>query len=159
MTSIVLATDGSPSAEKATAVALELARNTRAKLHVVSVWHGPLTSYATRELQSLPDGEHAAWARATRAAHEAVALARAEGVEAEAFVCEGKPVAVICETAATTKASLVVVGSRGWSALRELTFGSVSKGLLNRAPCPVLVARADHKAAVQPLPEKERAVL
>lgn len=159
MTSIILATDGSPSAENATAVAFELARATGARLYVVSVWHGALATYATREVQYLPESEHAAWTRANRAAHTAVRLAQSAGLEAEAFVCEGKPVDVICETAAATEASLIVVGSHGWGGFRKLAFGSVSNGLLNRAPCPVLVAREDHEATDRPAAENEMAAL
>ena len=36
---------------------------------------------------------------------------------------------------------LVVVGSRGLSPGRRILLGSVSLGLVSRAPCPVLVAR------------------
>jgi maltose/moltooligosaccharide transporter len=36
---------------------------------------------------------------------------------------------------------LVVVGSRGLSRSRRLLLGSVSSGLVNSAPCPVLVVR------------------
>ncbi len=42
---------------------------------------------------------------------------------------------------------LVVVGSRGLSRGQRLLLGSISSGLVNRAPCPVLVVRGHPDAA------------
>ncbi len=39
---------------------------------------------------------------------------------------------------------LIVVGSRGLSRGRRLLLGSISSGLVNSAPCPVLVVRGHH---------------
>jgi nucleotide-binding universal stress UspA family protein len=36
---------------------------------------------------------------------------------------------------------LIVIGSRGLSAMKELLMGSVSDGVTKHAPCPVLVVR------------------
>jgi nucleotide-binding universal stress UspA family protein len=62
-----------------------------------------------------------------------VALARAAGWEAE-------PIAeALVACAAEQDAALVVVGSRGRSAGREILLGSVAMGVLHRALRPVLV--------------------
>lgn len=47
---------------------------------------------------------------------------------------------------------LVVVGSRGLSRGRRLLLGSVSTGLVNSAPCPVLVVRGAHGTRPSPRP-------
>jgi nucleotide-binding universal stress UspA family protein len=141
MNPIILATDGSPSAAGATRQAVQLARATGAKVFVVSVWHaGPTAPPEKKRIAR----EHA-WS-ATSAALE---VAAAAGVVAESFVLEGDPVDRICESAADTNASLVVVGSHGWGPVRRLVAGSVSTTLLHRAPCPVLVVRPAEDGAVR----------
>ncbi|HKV89791.1 MAG TPA: universal stress protein, partial [Thermoplasmata archaeon] len=48
---------------------------------------------------------------------------------------------------------LAVVGSRGQSRGRRILMGSVSAGLVNSAPCPVLVVRAPHPRRGTPGPD------
>jgi nucleotide-binding universal stress UspA family protein len=143
MQPIVLGTDGSPTAEEATAVAIELAQDTGARLCVAAAWEAPLTVYPYAPESTVPELQRAERARATNAARTAIARATEAGVEAESFVREGDPVDIVSETARNTSASLIVVGSHGWGPLRRLFFGSVSMALLHEAPCPVLVARHD----------------
>jgi nucleotide-binding universal stress UspA family protein len=159
MNTIVLATDGSPSAEKATRVAIELARDTGSRLCVCSVWEDALTIYPYAPMTAIPEVEKAEKGRAIDAARKAVQLAEEEGVETESFVREGDPVHVISETAASCGASFLVVGSHGWGPVRRLVFGSVSTGLLHHAPCPVLVARSDPEAAIPEPAAAEEAVV
>ena len=47
---------------------------------------------------------------------------------------------------------LVVVGSRGLSRSRRILLGSVSSGLVSRAPCPVLVVRGRFATHPHPTP-------
>jgi nucleotide-binding universal stress UspA family protein len=144
MNPIILATDGSPSALRATRQAVELARATGAKLFIVSVWQAGLTTYSAA---ALPESKRPAKDQACEAARTAVEAARAAGVEAESFVLEGDAVERICASAADTGASLLVAGSHGFGPVRRLVFGSVSTALLHHAPCPVLVARPLAEAA------------
>jgi nucleotide-binding universal stress UspA family protein len=158
MNSIVLATDGSPSAEKATRLAIDLARDTGARLCVSAVWQSPLAVYPAPPLAAVPEMEKAEKERAYDAGRKAVERAEAAGVRAESFVREGDPVDVIAQTAGDCGASLLVVGSHGWGRVRRLVFGSVSTGLLHHAPCPVLVARSDPESAALPAEPDEKAV-
>jgi nucleotide-binding universal stress UspA family protein len=146
MKPILLGTDGSPSAEKATRLAVELARETGSRLCVVAAWQAPLTNYAYTPMATIPEVEAAERKRAHEAAKAALKLAEAEGVDAESFERNGDAVEMISQTAEACEASLVVVGSHGWGAVRRLVFGSVSTGLLHHAPCPVLVARLDEES-------------
>lgn len=51
---------------------------------------------------------------------------------------EGKPLDEILGQAARLPADLIVLGTRGQSALERTVLGSVAEGILGRAPCPVL---------------------
>lgn len=77
-------------------------------------------------------------------AHQDVAIAHRflaeRGIEAEMKIAHGEPAAEIRNEAATGGYDFIVVGSHERSAVGQLFLGSVSKALLEDAPCPVLVA-------------------
>jgi nucleotide-binding universal stress UspA family protein len=141
MNTIVLATDGSPSAAAATAAAIDLASTTRAALHVVTAWSIPASAFGYSPIPAVPELAAAERAAANHASQHAVELAREAGVETTGEARQGFAVEEICEAARERNASLVVVGAHGWGALKRLVFGSVSTGVLHHAPCPVLVVR------------------
>lgn len=146
MNTIVLATDGSPSAARATTKAIELAQATGAPLHVVTAWSIPISAYGYAPLVVVPEVESAEREKGEQALARVVEQASAAGVEATSSLREGEPVEEICAAARELDAFLVVVGAHGWGAVRRLVFGSVSTGVLHHAPCPVLVVRADEQA-------------
>jgi nucleotide-binding universal stress UspA family protein len=148
MRPILLATDGSPSAETATATAVRIAKATGWPLRVVTAWTVPTTSYGFAPMTVVPaladvEEEHARAALAT-----AVETARADGVTVVGVLRRGVPVEEICTEAEKSEAALVVLGAHGWGPLKRFVFGSVSSGVLRHAPCPVLVVRGD--ARVKP---------
>jgi nucleotide-binding universal stress UspA family protein len=147
MQPIVLATDGSPSAERASVLATELASATGSKLCIAAAWESPLTVYPAAHVASIPEVEEEERKRANTAARVVLGMAQAQGVHAESFVREGDAVEVVSEVAGEVSASLVVVGSHGWGPVRRFVFGSVSRALLHEAPCPVLVVRAGESPA------------
>ena len=55
----------------------------------------------------------------------------------------GEPAPEIAARARAIEADLIVVGSRDRGPLATSILGSVSAGVIDRAPCPVLVARRD----------------
>jgi nucleotide-binding universal stress UspA family protein len=59
-----------------------------------------------------------------------------------AKVLEGEPGAVLCNFAAETGASAIVMGSRGRSGLKRAILGSVSDHVVRNAPCPVVITNA-----------------
>ena len=147
MARILLATDGSPSAEAATREAVELARATGWPLTILTVWHIPVTGFAYEPLVSVPEVAEAVQERARVALDTAAATARAAGLEPDVRLVEGLPAHDICEIARERDASLIVIGSHGWGTVQRLLFGSVSGAVLHHAPCPVLVVRGDPPAA------------
>lgn len=68
-------------------------------------------------------------------------IAETEGVQADTLLQEGNVVDMIVKTAKDGKFDLIVVGARGLSKFEELLLGSVSHGVLEKAPCPVIVTR------------------
>src|SRR5512139_436515 len=60
----------------------------------------------------------------------------------------GLPLTGILEALKQQEADLVVVGSRSLSGVRRFLLGSVSEGVLNAAPCSVLISRRRGKRGV-----------
>ena len=82
MKTILLATDGSPPAKKATDTAVELAGALHAVLRIVSVWRVPVYDYGYVPLQYTPELVDAQRGGAEKAVEQAVAAAKAAGVDA-----------------------------------------------------------------------------
>ncbi len=141
MNTILLATDGSPSAANAARAAIDLARATGWHLHVVSVWWIPASAYGFTVTAYAPDATEIERAHGSTVLTSMLELARASGVDATAELREGVAVEEICAAAETCGASLIVVGAHGWGPVKRLLFGSVSSGVLHHAPCPVVVVR------------------
>jgi nucleotide-binding universal stress UspA family protein len=150
MKPVMLATDGSPTAEKATATAIELARLLDTNLVVVSVWD---VAPGATHFGAIPvNGELAKLGEAQAGKVTAEAAARAEeaGVETRLVVRRGFPVDAICSTADRYDPWFLVIGSHGWGAFKRALFGSVSTGVLHRATCPVLVVRGEPAEVEKP---------
>ena len=140
MKPVLLATDGSPTAEKATETAIELAQLLGTELVVVTAWDLPYTtSFApvpiSGELAKLSEEE------ARKACVEAASKAEEAGVQSRSVLLRGMPVQEICLATESFDPRFLVIGSHGWGAAKRAVFGSVSTGVLHHAACPVLVVR------------------
>jgi len=67
--------------------------------------------------------------------------AEAEGAKAQTLLVEGHTVEEILKAAREGNFSLIVIGARGMSKIKELLMGSVSDAVTKHALCPVLVVR------------------
>ena len=67
--------------------------------------------------------------------------AQTEGVRAKTLLVNGHPVEEILKAAREGNFSLIVIGARGLSKIKELLMGSISDAVTKHAPCPVLVIR------------------
>lgn len=143
MKTILLATDGSPSAQTATDVAIELAGALGATLHVVSIWRVPAYEYGYVPAPYAPELNEAQREAAMRAADAAVKAATAAGVRATPDTRQGPPADGICVAAEEAAAEMIVLGAHGWGAMKRMFFGSVSTAVLHHASCPVLVVPAE----------------
>ncbi len=139
---IAVATDGSEPANAAVRLAADLAGRYEAELLVIAI--APLPTILSSPNgpivpPTVPPSEVPAFRELVDAA---VATARSSGVRGVSGVCEeGAPVDEILRQVRDHGSDLLVVGSRGLSTAERLLLGSVSTGLVNRAPCPVLVVR------------------
>jgi nucleotide-binding universal stress UspA family protein len=139
MKTMLLATDGSESSERALTFAIELAQETGASLEVVSVrpqWSRTGAQSIALELDS--------YGTCGQVAESAVARATRAGVTATAHVLEGDTVSCIIDTAARMHAELLVIGSRGLGSISGAILGSVSQALVRRSPVPVTIVRHSH---------------
>ena len=139
---ILIATDGSAPARAAEALGLELARARGTTAGFVCVW-APLRGSFGMPLPEKLDPEfldaERTWAAETL--EGASARAAAAGLQAETVIAKGPAVQGICETAEQRRASMIVLGSHGGGAMMSLIFGSTTLGVLQHAPCPVVVVR------------------
>ena len=141
MQSLLLATDGSPSAAEATRKAIELARDLRAPLTVVSIAQDNLSifGYGFSSIE-LAEDLHLIQQKHISDVFAAVRdLADPAGVALTTLSLEGVPGARICEAAEENDVRLIVVGAHGWGRRGRVIHGSGSEYVFHHARVPVLV--------------------
>lgn len=153
METVLVATDGSPTADCALEFAIELCHTSGAHLEVLTV--RTLRQHGDREA---PDGDHMdVQPVVDKIAAEAAERARAAGVDASWHTAYGVPADVIREAAEELAADLVIVGSHGRSRLERAVLGSVSRSLSSSCRIPVTIVRG---TTAEPRPRgKRRSVL
>lgn len=139
---VLVATDGSEAANEALRTAIELARAGGNKLVLVAVWHELRADFGIPLYELIPDLVEIPKEWAAETLTSAAAEASAAGVAVETVSRYGNPGREICALARELKPRLIVVGSSGWGAIDGALFGSVSRRVLDHAPCPVLVVPA-----------------
>ena len=139
---IIWATDGSETADRALPYAKELAGGADGRLIVVH----------SKELLVGRAGGHPVLAdedEVETKIEAQVEQLRADGLDASFRLVSGSaPHAahMISDAAAEAGADLIVVGTRGHTAVAGLLLGSVTQRLLHIAPCPVLAVPAVARA-------------
>lgn len=87
-------------------------------------------------------------AKATeKLSHLAADIAKKYGIKVDCIVKTGSPSTEIVDVAEEIGASLVVMGTHGYSPLEEMLIGSVALKVLTKSPCPTIVMskEANHK--------------
>lgn len=140
---IVYSTDGSDHAERALPYVKDLAREAGAAITIVHVVERVEGGGAV----GLP--RRADEAEIQRRLETLTADLSQEGFNVSLIIrgdVGARPAHEVVEAALQADADLIVVGSRGLSAIGGLLLGSVAHRLLHIAPCPVLVVPAErHK--------------
>lgn len=137
---ILLGYDGSESGQRALLDSREIAQWSQAELVLVAAMPLPITAIGPEGGlydETLAQNERARYQSILDAGLERLAQA---GLQARGEVVSGDPVQELARAAERHQADLIVVGHRhldGWAA--RWWRGSVSKALIEHAPCSVLV--------------------
>jgi nucleotide-binding universal stress UspA family protein len=140
---ILVATDGSPGADRAVGYAAHWAKNEGAELLIVNVIGGyglpdSLLQAVTREQHVWLDQMLASQSAdtLTKARH----IARSAGADRVLIESRtGEVVETVIGVAREKEADVIVVGKRGTGRLAGLLLGSVSQKLVSLAPLPVTI--------------------
>ncbi len=145
---IVLGYDGSPDADLALELVAGLPFRSTVTVTVCAAYEvvAPLASGVAPTMVGEVHAAHQADLREARAAAEAIATDAARrlserGLLAEPRASHGAPRDQLTVAASEQSADLLVVGSRGLSAIQRFFLGSTSAALVTHPPTSVLVAR------------------
>jgi nucleotide-binding universal stress UspA family protein len=143
---ILIATDGSETANEAADFGIEMIGCSGAKIYAVYVID--TTPYRSVPLDQI-------WSKETledfeKEGQEATAyiekIGKAAGAEVETRVLKGNPAEKILTFAEDNNLDMIIVGSLGKSGYERLLMGSVSEKIIRHAKVPVLVVRERHKS-------------
>jgi nucleotide-binding universal stress UspA family protein len=130
---ILLPTDGSDDAVRASEAASDLAKRSGSELHVVHVWHdvrGFAHDFVKRELKR----------QGQEILDEQVERIRASGGNvAEVYLRRGRTSNEVIALCQEIDAGLIVVGSRGLGTVQRILMGSQSEEIVHHSRVPVLV--------------------
>lgn len=130
---IVLALDGSENSQRATPVAVELAKQSGGKIVIAHVQER-IAAKGGAELHADEDERQASIRNQAKEMSD-------QGIETSVQMSEitlGGPAHAIAEIANEANADVIVVGTRGHSAVSGLLLGGVTQRLLHIADRPVL---------------------
>jgi len=145
---ILLATDGSPEAERALGTATMLSQKLGAELHLVCVEPMPdPLSWPEARIMS-PELRGDIRERAEDKARKMLEgqVEKIREMDAKVFgvhAVAGRPDTEIVRVAEEVGAGLVVLGSRGLGPVRRAVMGSVSLSVVHHSHCSVLVVRGE----------------
>ncbi len=131
--------DGSAGSRRALAKALELAKETGARLSAVTVQHH-LPRYGAT-VGEVDEERAVEAAEARRLANEIAAEAAEHSIPVTATVAVGHHGQEIVRAAKDVGADLIVLGHSGHSAMRDRLLGSVVENVSRHAECSVLIVR------------------
>jgi EmrB/QacA subfamily drug resistance transporter len=145
---ILLAVDGSENGQRAALTAMKLAKDYRAELLVLRVVNAPtaLTPTAQRGQTSAIIQQFYDYAQkdATDYVDSIVAEAKSSGVASvrgEVVRASSSPASTITEKAASERADIIVIGSRGLDRPKRFILGSVSSEVVADSEIQVLVVK------------------
>jgi nucleotide-binding universal stress UspA family protein len=138
--------DGSPLAEQALPVAMDLADDLGVRIHLVRA----LETEKLRSVIRLSPSAAASYAAsvsslrsvATEYLEEQAKRVRSRDIPVSIQVVEGSPAEELCQLA--RPGDIIVMTTRGRGGLQRWLLGSVTERVVREAPVPVLVVRASH---------------
>lgn len=143
---ILIATDGSETANEAADFGMEMMGCSGAKIYAVYIID--TTPYRSVSLDKI-------WSKETldefeRVGHEATSyiekIGKAAGAEVETRVIRGNPAEKIISFAEDNNIDMIIVGSLGKGRYERAVIGSVSEKIVKHAKVPVMVVRERHRS-------------
>ena len=144
---ILIPTDGSEAAQKAAMYAVDLAKQLKASIIVLSIidkrsFIGQTVQAKEATMNVIEPLEDYLREAAEVYVGEIIELCNKNGVSSKTVITSGHPVEVIVKEAERAKADLIIIGSHGKSALAAAVLGSVTYGLIHKdTKIPVLIVR------------------
>lgn len=143
---ILIATDGSETANEAAAFGMEMVGCSGAKIYAIYVID--TTPYRSVSLDKIWSNE--ILDEFERVGHEATSyverIGKSVGVEVESRVLRGHPAEKIINFAEDNNIDMIIIGSLGKGGYERFVLGSVSEKVVSHAKVPVLVVRERHKS-------------
>jgi nucleotide-binding universal stress UspA family protein len=142
---ILVAVDGSESSEKVFDIAAQLCKLSGGKLYVVhvviplSIGGGFDYYYDPSDIGRL---QHDMEERGKRLlAKYSTEAENKHNITAETILAKGSPPEAILKEAASKAVGLIVVGSKGFSGVKQFFIGSVPNSILHHSTIPVLLVK------------------
>ena len=140
MNKILLPVDGSENSNRAVHRAIELAKDTGAKLLLVTAFP-PIVSGNVRSFFSPDEIQGYYQEEGQKALAPAKALLEAEGIQYESEVLVGQIAQCIADYAKKNQVDTVIMGTRGLGSVTGMLLGSVTTKVLNLVDVPVLLVK------------------
>lgn len=140
---ILCPTDFSELSTGAGTYAVLLARKFESRLHFLHVVDQAYQYWAGMGSEALPVGpttEELAQT-AKQQMKEFMAKYVPDTLQTSTEITSGRPFLEIIRVAKERKSDLIVIGTHGWGALKQVLLGSVAEKVVRKAPCPVLTVR------------------
>ena len=142
---VLVAYDGSPQSREALYWAVYFSRRTGAAVHVVKVFEPYFRESKWKEVGNIPEEtfEHfaAAQKKDLQLMDSVKELGREQEIEITTEVLAGHVAQTLLDYAKKNEISMIVTGTRGKGALKQLLLGSVTHGLVSLANIPVLAVK------------------
>jgi len=138
---ILVPLDFSKHSEAALELAIELAKENGAELHLLHAYELPTAvtmAYGVAIPQAVWDGVQETVA--TRLS-EALDRIEAAGLRGHSHIATGPAADVIASAAEAQRCDLIVMSTRGLTGLKHVLLGSVAERTIRTAPCPVLTVK------------------
>ncbi|HEX6947494.1 MAG TPA: universal stress protein [Acidimicrobiia bacterium] len=137
---IILGVDGSEGAERAARQAVDVARNTGAKLLITTVVRPPEGWWGVGGAPPTPEALSTALIEGQKEVlDQLVSGLDLEGVDYETVQDLGDPASRLIALAEERNADLMVIGRRGAGLVERVILGSVADRVCHHSPCPVLL--------------------
>ena len=132
--------DGSPQARRAVDYAAKLAKRADAEVHLVFVLEWSAFSFHTpEELAERHKRREEELERAKAIVTPVMEELTADGVKADCFVRHGHAAELLCTAATERKASQIIIGRTGDSALAQRLLGGLVVNLAQISPVPLTI--------------------